>query len=107
MADQEAGAQEFPKMLYQGGEARDEAQRPVHHSQTRLVADAEEEKAARAEGFLPAGGDPVEAEVADDETSSDSETEATFNGADPAAFDHDGDGQPGGAPRGGNRKKSA
>lgn len=28
-----------------------------------------------------------------------------FNGADPAAFDHDGDGKPGGAPKGGNRKK--
>lgn len=106
MADQEAGAQEFPKMLYQGGEVRDEAQRPVHHSFTLLVNDAEEEKAARAKGFLPAGGDVVEAE-AYNETASDSEDEVDFNGADPAAFDHDGDGRPGGAPRGGNRKKAA
>lgn len=34
------------------------------------------------------------------------ETEA-FNGADPEKFDHDKDGKPGGAPKGGNRKKPA
>ena len=106
MADQETGAKEFPKMLYQGGEVRDDAQRPVHASQTRLVENAEEEQAARAEGFLPAGGDPPPVEVSDP-TPSASETEADFNGAELAAFDHDGDGRPGGAPRGGNRKKTA
>lgn len=105
MADEEAGAREFPKMLYQSGEVRDEAQRPVHPSQTRLVENPEEEAAARAEGFLPAGGDPPE--VQNDPIPSASETEAAFNGADLTAFDHDGDGRPGGAPRGGNRKKTA
>jgi hypothetical protein len=30
-----------------------------------------------------------------------------FNGAPAAAFDHDQDGKPGGAPKGGNRKKAA
>lgn len=107
MADQETEHQEYPKMLYQGGEAQDfDTGRPVHHSQTRLVSDAAEEEEARADGFLPAGGDPVVVETTDENTP-DGEAEGHFNGAEPAAFDHDGDGQPGGAPRGGNRKKAA
>lgn len=107
MADQETEHREFPKMLYQGGDAQDsDTGRPVHHSQTRLVNDAAEEEEARAEGFLPAGGDPAPAEDGEP-TSSGSEAEADFNGADAGAFDHDGDGQPGGAPKGGNRKKAA
>lgn len=107
MADQETAHQEFPKMLYQGGEAQDlDTGRPVHHSQTRLVHDAAEEEEARAEGYLPAGGDPTPVDDGEP-TPSDSEAGADFNGADAGAFDHDGDGQPGGAPKGGNRKKAA
>lgn len=97
MADQDAGPQEFPKLLYKNGEVQDElTKRPVHHSLTCLVNDQQEESEARANGFLPAGGDPEPL---------DSGSEDDFNGADPGAFDHDGDGRPGGAPKGGNRKK--
>lgn len=62
MADQ---TQQYPKMLYQGGEVRDEAGRPVHASQTLLVNDAAEEKAAARKGFLPAT--EPEAEEVEDE----------------------------------------
>jgi hypothetical protein len=94
MDDQQT--REFPKMLYEGGVARDEiTQRPVHHSKTRVVNNSAEEAEARAEGFR--GTDEP----------ADSEPAADFNGADPAAFDHDGDGKAGGGPKGGQRKKPA
>lgn len=60
-----AERREFPKMLFAGGEVRDEAGRPTHHSNTRTVHDAEEEAAARAEGFTEAAaGEPEVEEIA-------------------------------------------
>lgn len=44
--------------------------------------------------------------AADAEPTPEPSDEAKFNGADPAKFDHDGDKKPGGAPKGGNVKRT-
>jgi hypothetical protein len=49
-----AEVQEFPKMLYQGGQVRDEAGRPVREPLVCTVHNAEEEADARGAGFMDA-----------------------------------------------------
>jgi hypothetical protein len=109
--------QEFPKTLYAGG---------AIDGETRVVESAPEEAEAVAEGFVsivpeapadadlefpepPAGSavdsDPnhvlVDSGEPDDDTFVASvevpPADDAFNGADPAEFNHDGDGKPGGS----------
>lgn len=93
--------QEFPKTLYEGGEL---------DGDTRVVATIGEQEAAAADGFLPIVSEPpagsaidsdpdhvlVDAGEPQDQEPAD-EPDGDFNGADPADFDHDGDGKPGGS----------
>lgn len=49
--DEAQSPAEYPKMLYRGGEAYAEGGRAAPHQNTRVVEDAEEEAAAREDGF--------------------------------------------------------
>ncbi len=79
---------EYPKVMYAGGDLKGE---------TRTVRHLGEEEEAVAAGFQASAPSPV----GDEEAFVASQENAPL-----AAFDHDGDGRPGGSPRGGNRKKA-
>lgn len=87
----------FPQMLFLNGHVRDQYGRPVHHSLTRIANSPEERETLRAEGFYVASPDEPAPPPAAIEGEPEPGDEALFNGADPAAFDHDGDGKPGGS----------
>lgn len=95
--------QEYPKVVYAGG---------VLGAESRTVDGPAAEEAAAEEGFtaLVAPPAPEVEDDADTDGAADGEAEAgdgeRFNGADPADFDHDGDGHPGGSLPKGKRTKA-
>lgn len=104
MEDTEHVPREYPKTLYRGGAAYDQAGRGVHHSNIMVVGNAEEEAGARQEGFSPYGvaGAPEEPMNSLRQAIDYLEKSPPLDSPEPAEtppdpLDHDGDGKKGGS----------